>query len=253
MIFYFSGTGNSRWAAEQLAALTGDEAQDICGFRQTPEIRGLRRVGLVFPVYAWGAPETVLDFAKSLGETDAFTYGVCTCGEEAGKTMVKLGRIFPLRSCYSLVMPNNYVIGGDVDDPGTARRKISAAQEIIRVIAREILEEKESCRVDEGTHPRLKSGLVNFGFNKFARSTRPFFATDDCNGCGRCARGCPAGTISLKAGKPAWGKKCYQCLRYINECPLQAIQYGKDTRGRSRYTLSACWPESGETHGEDAT
>ena len=245
MIFYFSGTGNSRWAAEQLAALTGDEVRDISALRQAPDIRNERRIGLVFPIYAWGAPEPVLDFVGSLDRTDAFTFGVCTCGEEAGKAMQKLSRIFPLRSSYSLVMPNNYVVGGDVDDPGTARRKIAAAQKALREIAEEVRQEKAVRRVEEGSLAGLKSGLINFGFNRFARSTGPFFATDACNGCGRCAKNCPAGTISLADGKPVWGRKCYQCLRCINECPRRAIQYGRDTERRGRYTLEACWPGRG--------
>lgn len=31
MIYYFSGTGNSKWAAEQLAAKTGDAAVNLIG------------------------------------------------------------------------------------------------------------------------------------------------------------------------------------------------------------------------------
>lgn len=40
MIFYFSGTGNSRWAARQIAALTGDEAVDIVEMNQAPDLTG---------------------------------------------------------------------------------------------------------------------------------------------------------------------------------------------------------------------
>ena len=38
-------------------------------------------------------------------------------------------------------------------------------------------------------------------------------------------------------GKPAWGRQCYQCLRCIHECPQEAIQYGKGTEKRGRYTI----------------
>lgn len=85
----------------------------------------------------------------------------------------------------------------------------------------------------------VKSYAANAGFNRFARSARPFFATDRCNGCGLCAQRCPASAISMKDGKPVWKAQCYQCLRCINACPRQAIQYGKGTEGRRRYTI---WP-----------
>ena len=237
MIFYFSGTGNSRWAAEQIAALTGDEAVDISTLDQVPDVGRQSRIGLVFPVYAWGAPEPMLSFVQKLSRTDAFTFGVCTCGEEAGYAMKKLSALYPLCSSYSLVMPNNYIIGSDVDDDQTIQRKIDAASKQIQTLAREVLEKKKVYRVEEGSHAWLKSNLVNFGFNRFARSTKAFFTTDACNGCGLCTKHCPAGTITLVDGRPSWGKRCYQCLRCINECPKRAIQYGKSTEDRGRYTM----------------
>ncbi|HIW93407.1 MAG TPA: hypothetical protein H9868_02585 [Candidatus Flavonifractor merdipullorum] len=35
-----------------------------------------------------------------------------------------------------------------------------------------------------------------------------------------------------------------QRLRCINECPRQAIQYGKATAGRRRYTIRAYLPQN---------
>lgn len=65
MIFYFSGTGNSAWAARQLARLTGDTVYDITNLKGLPKMEGAKQIGFVFPVYAWGVPEIMADFAKS--------------------------------------------------------------------------------------------------------------------------------------------------------------------------------------------
>lgn len=237
MIFYFSGTGNSRWVAEQVAALTGDRACDIAQHPSAPDLQAEKQVGLVFPIYAWGVPEPMLTFVKRLENTSAFTFAICTCGEEAGLAMKQLSRLYPLDSCYSLVMPNNYIIGADVDDDETARKKIRTARQEIQTLAGEITGREQVCRVHEGSLAGLKSGLVNWGFNRFARSTKVFSVSDRCISCGLCVKNCPASTISLVNGKPVWGKHCYQCLRCINECPQKAIQYGKSTINRGRYTI----------------
>ena len=242
MIFYFSGTGNSAWAARQLARLTGDEACDITDLKKLPDVKRAERIGFVFPVYAWGAPEIMADFAKKLPRTQAFTFGICTCGGDAGHTIKRFSRLYPLSSGYSLLMPNNYILGSDTDREEEILQKIAAAREELARIAREILQRERVYRVHEGGLAGLKSGLVNFGFNRFARSAKPFFAENSCNGCGSCAANCPAHAITLKDGGPVWAAQCFQCLRCINECPRQAIQYGRSTAGRRRYTIGAYLP-----------
>ena len=243
MIFYFSGTGNSAWAARQLARLTDDTACDITQLNELPDLTGARQIGFVFPIYAWGVPEIMADFAKKLPKTRAFTFGVCTCGEDAGQAMKRFSRLYPLSSSYSLRMPNNYIIGSDTDGEDEIRQKIAAARAELERMAQEIQRQEQVYRVHEGTMAGLKSGLVNFGFNRFARSAKPFFAGDRCNGCGLCAANCPAHAITLREGKPVWAAQCCQCLRCINQCPRQAIQYGKATAGRRRYTIRGYLPQ----------
>jgi ferredoxin len=59
-----------------------------------------------------------------------------------------------------------------------------------------------------------------------------YVADRDCNGCGECARGCPARAIHLKGTvpmrgqslKPRWNWSCEGCQRCINTCPKNAIQ-----------------------------
>ena len=104
----------------------------------SPDCTGEKRLGLVFPVYAWGLPEPVERFAARLPRTAAFTFGVATCGSEAGHALKQLDKIFPLRSSYSLVMPNNYIAGADLDDDATARAKLDAAEKALAVMAEEI-------------------------------------------------------------------------------------------------------------------
>lgn len=234
MIYYFSGTGNSKWAAEQLAALTKDEAVNMIGCKEVVLIDG-QTVGIVFPIHAWGIPDPVQEFVKKLTGQPAFTFGVCTCGDEAGEAMNKLNSLFPLNSSYSIALPSNYIMGADVESEDSIRSKIENAWLKLKAIAAQVLARQSVHDVNKGTMSWVKSNLANFGFNRFARSTKPFFVTAKCNSCGLCAEICPANTISLIDGKPLWGEKCYQCTACINRCPTQAIEYGKSTATRGRY------------------
>lgn len=240
MIFYFSGTGNSRWVAQTLASMINDTASDISKIEVIPPLTDEQQIGLVFPIYAWGAPEPVIAFAKNLHQSAAFTFGICTCGADAGKALKKLSKYFYLDSCYSLMMPNNYIIGGkemDVEKKENCIQKIKSASDILQNIAQEITQKKPVYHVEEGTFPRLKSSIANWGFNHFARTTKPFHVTDACIGCGLCEKNCPAHTITLHDKKPFWDKPCFQCLRCIHECPTAAIQYGASTTNKGRYTI----------------
>lgn len=90
MIYYFSGTGNSKWVAQKLSELTQDEAADILSLSTSLplDVTG-KRIGLVFPVYAWGLPEPMEKFIRCLTGKAVFSYGVCTCGADAGNAMEK--------------------------------------------------------------------------------------------------------------------------------------------------------------------
>ena len=74
MIFYFSGTGNSRWVAKQLARLLDDQTCDTTALTEMPDIKKEKQIGFVFPVYAWGAPEPMEAFAMKLPKIGVFFF-----------------------------------------------------------------------------------------------------------------------------------------------------------------------------------
>jgi ferredoxin len=62
-----------------------------------------------------------------------------------------------------------------------------------------------------------------------------FWASDNCNGCGICAKICPVENIVFNDGKPVWGDKCEVCLGCIQWCPQKAAQFQKSTLKGKRY------------------
>lgn len=271
MIFYFSGTGNSLQVAksigeyneEKLISIaremdsmksefmyalkdgggigeTVEDAQDT-KFRYT--LKDGETIGFVYPVYAWAPPRMVLNFIEKLSfdnYKDNYVFSVATCGENIGNTMKVLGnslrkRNLNLNSGFSVVMPNNYIIMGDVDSKDTEEKKLLLAEETLKNINL-IIEERKSnvFQVVKGFMPGVLSGIINPLFNKSTNDTKKFYVDDRCIGCGICERVCNSNTIKVE-GKPKWGRECTQCLACIHLCPVKAIQYGKGTEKKGRY------------------
>lgn len=241
MIYYFSGTGNSKWVAEQLALLTADTVTNISTLLGNGTVAGWAGkdtvIGLVFPIYAWGAPRIVEDFIRSFNmEQGTYAYAVCTCGDDAGCAMKRLKKIFPWQSAWSVPMPNNYIPMYDVDAPELMQKKLAFARDKLPIIAQTVKARAFVTDVHTGGMAGLKTWLINPIFNQFAMTTRPFTVDVGCTGCGLCADNCPVNAIQIAQGKPTWVKKrCCQCMACIQRCPVRTIQYGAGTRTRGRY------------------
>ncbi len=249
MIFCFSGTGNSLYAAQLIAEYNKDRIisiseemmRDQSHYEYEPEEH--EAIGFVYPVYAWAPPGMVLDFISRLSLKNAegcYVYSVATCGDNTGNATKALGKALgargiELQSGFSVVMPNNYIIIGDVDSHETAERKLNEAEERLRDISRIIGDQKRGIfQLRKGPVPWAFTGLITPLFNKYALDASRFYATDACTGCGLCEEVCPTGNIHVE-DKPTWDSHCTQCLACIHRCPVRAIEYGKYTIKKGRY------------------
>jgi ferredoxin/flavodoxin len=248
MIFYFTGTGNSLYAANHIAEAQGERLVSIARLMSRKEdayhfeMGEKELLGFAFPVFAWGPPKMVLDFISKLDVSGKpYVFSLSTCGNDEGRTTRIMRKALAARglnldSAFSLQMPNNSIVGFDVDPKEVEGEKLKAAELMLSEINKVISKRQTNINLTiPGRFPALKSALVNTLFNRFALSTRHFSADDKCNGCGVCEKVCPVQTIRLDGGRPAWGKECTQCLACINRCPSHAIQYGKGTAQKGRY------------------
>ena len=88
-------------------------------------------------------------------------------------------------------------------------------------------------------YDRFMSGPVNPIFYKCFVKANAFTASSACISCGQCAKRCPMNNVTLKDGKPVWGKNCTHCMACICYCPVSAIEYGKKSVGQPRYHFEA--------------
>lgn len=126
MIFYFSGTGNTKWAASKLAAATREDLISIAPYMRADAsshnlaepfiLKENERLGFVFPVHGWRVPKLVREFISKMkilrepsdatGRNKAkaddcqknrpFAYCVCTAGDSIGLTIENLNEVISL-------------------------------------------------------------------------------------------------------------------------------------------------------------
>ena len=125
MIFYFSGTGNTKWAASKLASATHEDLISIAPYMRADDsshtlaepfiLKENERLGFVFPVHGWRVPKLVREFIGKMkvqraepASADAsgisasagnsagslpFAYCVCTAGDSIGLTIENLNEV----------------------------------------------------------------------------------------------------------------------------------------------------------------
>lgn len=253
MIYYFSGTGNSRYAARRLSSETGEAACFIPSEDAGKQTLGdSKSIGFVFPVYAWGVPPTVMDFISNLPDSfiqevndrEIPVWCVAVCGDETGMAveMLRKGlgkRGLNLTGAWSLIMPNVYVLlpGFGVDKKEVEDRKLRESIGRLADIAKKINSGEWEEDVHLGPWPRLKTGAVYPLFKRWGVNTKKWHSTDGCIGCGKCAASCPVGNIEMKNGRPVWGDRCTSCCACYHCCPTHSANYGKITLKQGQFRL----------------
>lgn len=270
MIFYFSGTGNSKWAAKTLALETGDTLVSIpevinsnCSFTLEKD----EHVGFIFPIHGWRVPNIVKEFLtkltiKTLGEDTSHVKHYCFClvttGDSIGKAMerfqqqlknVAVGDALSLKAVCSLIMPESYVglPGMDVDTKEKELEKKELASKQLKEFSNILKQRphKDSNQIwgwnqlIRGPIPSFFSGPVGGFFERFLITDKPFHVDSRrCVKCGICANVCPVSDIKGGLGyEPEWlhNGKCLTCFSCYHHCPHHAIEFGKRTQKKGQY------------------
>ena len=244
MILYFSGTGNSRHAAQRMADALGDtllSLNDRIRSGDTSPVETGERLVIVTPTYAWRIPRLVRDWLLRTELTGAKqAWFVMTCGSEIGRAnhynrQLCVEKGLTCMGTAQLVMPENYIAMFGVPQAEEARRIVARAEpDIDRAIAA-IQANQPFAPTRNNLYDRFMSGPVNPIFYSCFVKASAFTAGDACTGCGQCVRRCPTNNIVLREGKPVWGKDCTHCMACICYCPAKAIEYGKKSLGKPRY------------------
>ena len=248
MILYFSGTGNSKYAAQRIADGLGDT---LCSMNErikagdTSPVETGSRLVIVTPTYAWRIPRLVRDWllhTELHGATQVWF--VMTCGSEIGSAdrynrALCEEKGLTCMGTAQLIMPENYIAMFDAPQPEKARQIVADAEPVIDRAAADIAKYRPFAPARRSFRDRILSGPVNPFFYRTIVRADAFTVSDACIGCGKCAALCPTNTIELAGGKPVWGAGCTHCMACICRCPAAAIEYGRRSIGKPRYYFEA--------------
>ncbi len=244
-IYYFSGTGNSLFAARELQKRLPDAKllpiASLLGKKiiQTEAVT----VGFVFPVHALTIPFAVKEFlAKADLASAGYLFTVATRrgtvfhGFEVMDALLKKSK----KQLAARFLLNMY--GNESNREGYAVPSQDDIEEIevsvldkINAISEIVKNKQPSAEKDAGAFipvdPKKdwlpeKKAQAGKTLAEMIGGKNFFYADDKCTGCGICKRVCLSGKIAVSGRKPEWQKKtlCHMCFACLNYCPRQSVQ-----------------------------
>ena len=225
MVFYFTGTGNSLYAATQLDGERYSIPQIVHGehLEFTAE-----RIGIVCPIYGHEMPAMVKEFIRRSDFHTEYLYLILTYGKRHANAAELAATVFKdagKRVDYiaTLLMVDNFLPVFDMTEE-TALDK--AVEPQLAAIRSDIEAKKHGIEAVTSTDRAAHAGYMASVKNQPETVWADFLITDACIGCGICNKVCPGGCIHLENQRAVYSPDdCQACFACIHACPKLAIHF----------------------------
>ncbi|MGA2141295.1 MAG: EFR1 family ferrodoxin [Brevinematales bacterium] len=236
LIFYYSITGNSLFTARKISENL--EGSDLIPIPLVPgssiDIRS-EVAGLIFPVYAWGLPGIVEDFAKKLKiDKGCYIFAVATSGATPAGVLQRLKKILKKKGHD---LNSGFLVREDFRNADTGRASVvnlwnlsginpvSLTERLSEIT--DIIIKRQNHRTETSSALSIFLGnlLHGIAIKRYKNTDFKFTVDENCNLCGICRRICPRDNIMITSGKLSWKKmhNCESCYGCYNWCPMRAI------------------------------
>lgn len=238
-LFYFSGTGNTKWVADRIKYEFEKLGHciDILNIENfdgdLKKIFNYDYLIIGTPIYAEMHPKIVDDFVKRIPKTDneikVMVYstqgGSTSCGAESiSRVLSKKGyKVFIQEN---IKMINNYYFAvGKKPIKEDIEFILNEAEKKIKELVNNFIQEKKSINYISSSRVFLGK-IASKGFKKFLpKLSKNIMASKECTKCGLCVRNCPRGNITIENDRAVFHSNCMLCLRCIYICPNNVVNY----------------------------
>ncbi len=244
MIVYYSGTGNSKYAAYMLSYFLGDKtvsANDYIKSHKAFNKADDKRWVFICPIYVFSPAKIFEDFIKNgnFGGSKDVWFIMTGAGTKSvsGEYYKKICREkgFNYMGTAHIAMPQNYICYFTIKSKKENSEIIKNAKKDILLLGEKILNKEKFIEDKTNKAEYISTVLVRNPYYKLFVKAKKFNVNNDCISCGKCVKICPLNNIILSGGNPKWGKNCTHCMGCINICPKNAINYGRKTQNKPRY------------------
>jgi flavodoxin/Pyruvate/2-oxoacid:ferredoxin oxidoreductase delta subunit len=243
-IYYFSGSGNSLYIAQNLSKKM--EHSEIISIPQvikkenniTGEI-----IAIVCPIYFHNMPHIVRDFIKQIKDAK-YLFMVYAGAGELGAGLKATKKLFiaqniKLSSLFNIPMPDNSTKYGESPEEiqqelfNNADKKIEDIVKIVN-LKEEHFDSNNTSLFKTYIYPRI---LYKYLYGNMKTMDKDFSTDENCKGCSICQKVCPVNNITMKDRKPVWNKnnRCQVCCACHDWCPKESIQHSATKAGIKRY------------------
>lgn len=250
IIYYFSGTGNSKNVALWLSRVAEENAIECSMINiasvdtlniNSPEPTAL--IVFVSPVHGFNYPLIMLHFLRKfpkgknkvvLMNTRAgmligkwITPGLTGIAFYLAALLLKL-KDYSIKGMFPVDMPSNWISV----HPGLNERTVQFLhvknEEKVTAFAKRVLSGGSDFKGLRDIVQDILIAPVSLGYYLVGRFflSKTFYASKDCDDCGACIKGCPVQAIEKNDNRPYWTYRCESCMKCMSSCPKKAIETG---------------------------
>jgi ferredoxin len=248
VIYYFSGTGNSKNVANWLSQVANEKSID-CQLINIAQIDRLyiekpdpeALIAFVSPVHGFNYPPVILNFVARFpkGKNNVLLINT-RAGMLIGKyitpglsgltfylsSLILKIKGYSIKAMFPVDLPSNWISIHPGLNAHTVKYLHEKNREKVTAFAERVLSGKSDFRSFREIVQDILISPISIGYYFVGRFllSKTYYASKDCDNCNICIKGCPVKAIKLVDKRPFWTFNCESCMKCMCNCPKRAIE-----------------------------